>query len=72
MMYTPTASKNGENANATAPSATAAMIPTPTDKKNNFREAGNFIGKSSATIGERRDQTWFNFTVLGRAVEAEF
>jgi hypothetical protein len=55
MMYTPTASKKGESANATAASATAAMIPTPTDEKNNFKEVGYFTSKSSAAIGETRD-----------------
>jgi hypothetical protein len=55
MMYTPTASKKGESANATAPSATAVMIPTPTDEKNNFMEVGNFTSKPSAVIGETRD-----------------
>jgi hypothetical protein len=51
MMYTPTASKKGESANAAAPRATAAMIPTPADEKNNFGEVGNFTSKSSAGIG---------------------
>lgn len=68
-MYTPKASKKGESANASAPSATAAMIPTPIDEKNNFREVGNFTSKSSAAIGETRDQPWLNFTVLVRAVD---
>jgi hypothetical protein len=51
MMYTPTTSKKGESANAAAPRATAAMIPTPADEKNNFGEVGNFTSKSSAGIG---------------------
>jgi len=55
MMYTPTAWKKGERANATAPSATAAMIPTPTDEMSNFMEVGNFTSKPSAVIGETRD-----------------
>jgi hypothetical protein len=71
MMYTPTASKKGESANATAPSATAAMIPTPTDEKSNLKEVGNFTSVSSAAIGTERHQPRFNFTVLARSVEVE-
>ena len=71
MMYTPTASKKGESANATAPNATAAMIPTPTDEKNNFKGVGNFTSMSSAAIGTERHQPRFNFTVLAHSVEVE-
>jgi len=71
MKYAPTASQKGATAYAIAPSAMAAMAPTPTEEKNNFREDGNFTNKSLAAIGETRDEPWFNFTVLGHAVDAD-
>jgi len=46
--YKTTASKKGAAANASAPSAIAALIPTPTDVRNSFRGTRNFTAKSFA------------------------